>query len=320
MPAESAARAHAAGKGAGNVGVAVETAHFLDDVDLAFAVGPPRRDGHLPKAGTAQVSGEADGSEKLGHHLVAQLGTQHGVDPRRSYRDGALGRQMRRVAQGVDGPSTGTVQQGNETVDRCFGDLGVDAALEAGSGLGEQRQPFTGAGDRRGSEPRGLQEHVAGVRPDLRRGPAHDSSDTDHRVGPVADNAVVGFQGSHRAVQGHEGLAGVCPPGDQAPTRQVVDVVGVVGLAQFQHHVVGRIDHRGDGSHPGQAEASGQPGGRRPRRHPGDHCRGERRAKVGITDFDGRGFDGGVGRDFWSGDGERFSQGGGQVAGHTDDR
>ena len=44
--------------------------------------------------------------------------------------------------------------------------------------------------------------------------------------------------------------------------RDFVEVVAVNGLTQFEHDVVGDVDHEGDGTHAGQAQSRGHPTGR----------------------------------------------------------
>ena len=77
---------------------------------------------------------------------------------------------------------------------------------------------------------------------------------------PVSPESGTGPpEGPDHAVEGGQRLARLGPPDHQTVAGQSVEVVGVGGLAQFQHHIVGRIDHIVDRSHPGQRQPSGQP-------------------------------------------------------------
>ena len=123
-------------------------------------------------------------------------------------------------------------------------------------------------------------------------------------------------------VEGDEGLAlGPAPADEQAPARQAVEVVGVVGLAQLEHDVVGDVDHVADGPHPGHGEAPGQPGGRRADGDPGDGGAGEAGRQVGGLDRHG-GLRPAVvrGQGRRVGDGEGQAEVGGQVAGDAGHR
>ena len=136
---EAAAGADAGRQGPLDAAVAVQPGHLLDDVDLPLAVGPPGRDGHLQHA-RAPVAGDVAkpiGASRRGDVGVGERGAEDGVDPLGADRDGAGDRAVcsaeRTSARGAPAHAG---QQRHEPVDGQVDDLGVDAPLEAGPGLG----------------------------------------------------------------------------------------------------------------------------------------------------------------------------------------
>ena len=81
----------------------------------------------------------------------------------------------------------------------------------------------------------------------------------------VDDDAVAGAE---RALDVVEGLQPLARRGPSATRRRAAghlrQVVGVVRLAQLEHHVVGDVDHVVDGPHARSEQALGHPRGRRP--------------------------------------------------------
>ncbi len=71
------------------------------------------------------------------------------------------------------------------------------------------------------------------------------------------------------------------PGGREAPASQAVEVVGVVGLAELEHHVIGHVDDRAYGPHPGQGQPPGHQGRHGRIGHPFDDRAGETGAQVG---------------------------------------
>ena len=64
-------------------------------------------------------------------------------------------------------------------------------------------------------------------------------------IGPVvavADQQVVGGERALDVVEGHQRLAVAGPAHPEPAAPHLGQVVGVVGLAQLEHHVVGHVD------------------------------------------------------------------------------
>ena len=91
---------------------------------------------------------------------------------------------------------------------------------------------------------RGLQQHIGGVRIDLGGARAHHTA--DRRDGHIVDDQhVARFQRAVDAVEGHHPL----PRLGEAHREVAADaaaVMGVHGVAKFEHHVVGDVDGRRD--------------------------------------------------------------------------
>ncbi len=141
-------------------------------------------------------------------------------------------------------------------------------------------------------------------------------------VGGVADEEVVGGEGAIDLVEGGELLAVAGPPDPEPGTRHLGQVVGVVGLAQLEHHVVRDVDHVVDRPHAERGEASGDGGIAGADLHAPQHACLEAAAQVGVEDLDRDALDR-VGRDQIDGglrQRERQPQAGGQVAGHAGHR
>ena len=97
-----------------------------------------------------------------------------------------------------------------------------------------------------------------------------------HPVSPGQDS-VRTIQGDHpfpRPGHAHPQLT----PGHQ------IQVVGVVGLAQLEHHIVGQVHHRVDGPLSHGQQAVGHPPGRRAGGHVVEHPNPEASAQVGGGD------------------------------------
>ena len=79
------------------------------------------------------------------------------------------------------------------------------------------------------------------------------------------------------------GSPGDGPPHQQPAAVQPVEVVGVGGLAELQHHVVGGVDHVVDGSHAGGHQPAGQPAGESRTCTPVSTRAGEPRAELEVV-------------------------------------
>ena len=240
-----------------------------------------------------QLRPDAQRGQQSDHGRRGEVGAQELVDP--WWSDGEPDR-LGYVAPDVDGPggdghlrSTGQPEQLAEPLRGTIDAGRVAAPLEPGRGLGAQAQPLRGPGDGHGHEVGRFEQDPRRVRADLRGGAAHHPADAHGSAGGVADEAVLaavveaGPRTAERPlhpVEGGEGLARPGPPDDQPMPGQPVEVVGVAGLSELEHHVVGRVDHVVDGAHAGQGQTSGQPLGGRSHPDPGDHPGGEPGAQL----------------------------------------
>ena len=167
-----------------------------------------------------------------------------------------------------------------------------------------------------------LDDHRGGGIGDLGGGTAHDAGQSDRLVGGVHDHAVVDRDGSLDVVKGGDGLAVTTHPHAEMTVGDEAQIVGVVGLTQLEHHVVGDVDDRVDRSHAGSGQAGRHPRRRLPDGDVVEYPGAEPLAEVRGLDRDGRALGGG-----WIqlGEhrlpvGERNTELGGQVTGHSGHR
>jgi hypothetical protein len=136
----------------------------------------------------------------------------------------------------VDGPLSG--HRGEER---------VDAALEALRRLGGEPVPARGARDRDRVEVRGLDEHVGRRCADLRLGAAHDPGEAEGAravaAGGVRDEEVADVERALGVVEGRQPLGRPRPTHDDRRGERV-EVVGVQGLPEVEHHVVRHVDRQ----------------------------------------------------------------------------
>ena len=262
-------------------------AHLLGDVGFPRRcradVGPVGRDGDRQRPGTVRiVAGPDVGRARLGRDpergqeggdLVAgQGGAQQAVDmggtDGEADGSGDVGPEVDAAGRHRDRVPGGGHHQLAEALHRPVDALRVAPALEAGRRLGSEVEALRGPGDGHGHEVGGLQQDPGGPLTDLRRLAAHHPGDAHRRALGVADQAVLTGVPEPRAgvpelalhaVQGGHPLPRPRPSDHQTVPGEPVEVVGVGGLAQFEHHVVGGVHHVVDGSHAGQGQAAGQP-------------------------------------------------------------
>ena len=271
--------------------VADVTGDLLDDVDLELAVRAPRGQADVHDAALVEGGGEADGRQALDHHARLDVRAQQRADAVRPHPDRPLLR--RELAAGVDRagvddePGAGLPQQVDEAGHGAVDAVGVTTPLEADRRLGAQSQP----GGRLRHDDRVEPGHLEG---DGRRGVAdlgvratHDAGDADGAILGVADQQVVGDERALHPVEREHGLAGDGPPDAEASAAERVEVVGVVGLVELQHHVVRHVDHVVDGAHAGPGQPLGHQRGRRADLDAGQDDGDEASAPVGVEDLDG---------------------------------
>ena len=167
-------------------------------------------------------------------------------------------------------------------------DLGVGALLEPGRRLGPQAEPPRGPGDGDGQEPRHLEQDVGGGAGDLGVGATHHAGDADRPVLAVADQQVVGGERALDVVEGHEVSPSCARRTRKPPPAHLGQVVGVVGLAQLEHHVVGHVDHVLIGRMPRRVSRRAMHRVGVADRHAAEDPGHEPPAQVGVDDLDPR--------------------------------
>ena len=235
----------------------------------------------------AQLSVEADGREQMCHVASLEVRAEEPVhtvraDPNRS----AVGQLAPRIGtSGLELRASWSEQLG-EAAHGQLDALRVAPLLETDRRFRAQAESAGRLGDRDGQEPGHLQEHIGGAGVDLRGGTTHHSGDADGDVEGVADQQIVTGEGSLDVVERDERLAGAGAADAKARTGHALEVVGVVGLTQLEHHVVGHVDHVVDRSHAEQREARRQLGIGRADRDAAQDAGREAAAQIGIEDLD----------------------------------
>ena len=286
---------HGAGEGeAGQVVVAVDAQDFLDEVIGDGDVGAPGGDFDDVGGGGLPLGGEAEPAEDGAHGFGGQVEAGDLGEPLGGELD-AGGRLLAGVGvddAGVGGAARGLQQESHGAGGGEGGEFRVEALLEAEAGL---RALVEGGGGTTGAgavEVGGLQEHVGGVRFDLRVRAAHDAGEGDAGVG-VCDEEVVGAELLVAAVEEGDALAGAGAADDDAALGEAVVVEGVEGLAGLQHDEVGDVDDVVDGALAGGDESLLEPVGRGADFDAPDDGDDVAQAEVRVGDLDAGGVDDG---------------------------
>ena len=180
---------------------------------------------------------------------IGDLDAQHARQARAAQRDrlpAAAGRPD--VRPSSTGPALPPAIVSSSSVARSMRaarQLRIDAALEAVRGIGMQAQLARAAHDRRRREVRGLQEDVAGGVGDARVEAAHHAG---HAPAPSARRRSArsprrASPRGRRAASASRRRAAWRTT--MSPCKRVV-VERMHRLAQFEHHVLGDVDHAAD--------------------------------------------------------------------------
>ena len=199
------------------------------------------------------------------------------IDSHPDRRRGEIGARRIPAPIGERGPHCATGDFGQQcrgAVDGGHRDRRVHRPLVASAGLADQMQPAHRARYRGGIPHRGFQQHIGGVGIDLGATCAHHTADRGHGY-IVDDQHIARFEGAFDVIEGDHGLPR-CGEPDRELAVDSAAVVGVHGVTEFEHHVVGDVDGRGDRPDTGEHQPTAQPPGRhRCRIDPGHRAQGE---------------------------------------------
>ena len=222
--------------------VADVSANLLNNVVGVDQVAPPAR--RLERQGVAQCGNrDAAGREEANRLLLAHIGAQHCRNQPGSQRH--LVRSLSGTDDGLSRHRSPTElgKQVGGALGRRVRELLVDAALEALRRL-RATVPAECPRHRTWREVRRL-EHDGGGRLDTSGSlAAHDTRHAD-RARVVGDEQVLGVERAVLTVQRAQPLSLGCQP-DADGAAQLVLVVGVQRLAEFEHHVVRDVDRQGE--------------------------------------------------------------------------
>ncbi len=88
---------------------------------------------------------------------------------------------------------------------------------------------------------------------------AHDAAEPDGRVAGVANEEVVAGEGAVLSIERGEVLTVAGETDSEPSPAERLEVVGVVRLVEFQHHVVADVDDVADRTHAGGGESPRHP-------------------------------------------------------------
>ena len=163
----------------------------------------------------------------------------------------------------------------------------IDPALETVAGIGSEAQAPATPGDRIGPPECRLDIHVAGVVRNCGRLPPHDAGQALH-CAVVCDHPELRRQFDRLAIEQLEGLARTRPANRECAVESA-EIEDMTRSAQFEHHVVGDVDQRGDRPLTGALQAFAHPCRSRCRRvHTANDATGEPAAEIGRLDVHGQ--------------------------------
>ena len=242
-----------------DVVVAVDPGDLLRVVRGVDEVRPPggRGDEHVGVIGarTSLVDGAAEVAKDPQHPLAWVLDTDDAARLRDveevcralggvvDVRHAGVGRAAAVLDEEVDGQLRGS-----------GGHPGVDAALEALRGLGDESVAAGRASDGRRVEVGGFDEHLGRRVVHLGGRATHHAGDGERPFTRVGDQQVLGTQRAFDIVERRQGFA---RPGatHHDGAVELGEVVGVQRLPDGEHDVVRHVDCQADRAHPHLGEA-----------------------------------------------------------------
>ena len=267
--------------------VADDAYHFLNQIllngEVAAPVGRVGGQGFRPGA----AGGDAQAVQHCRGAGDVQIHTQHLAQAALGEGDGGVGRAARvgvndagrrRAAGGLQYQLRGAAQGDGRQ-------FGAQSLFKAQAGVGAEVQIGRGAAVVERMEGSRFQQHCGGVAGDFAVGAAHYAADADG-AGRVGNEQMVGVQGAFHTVQGGELFAGGGAAHDDVPVGNGVQVEGVQGLVELQHHIVGDIHHIVDRAQAGAGQAVLQPPRGRADLDAADNRCGVAGAQVGVGDGD----------------------------------
>ena len=246
------------------VGVAVVAGDFFDDVDLGCTVGSPGRQVDRERIAGAADHRESDRIEQRRDRVGVEGRTEDPVDLTDTCRHRANLVGHRLVA-GIDCTvvhhevGARLAEQFDEAPLGERHPVRIDAPLETARGLRADPDPVHRARHRSLFEQSGLQRNDRRGVGDLAVETAHHSTDPDRDVICVADEEIVGRERTDGAIESGDRLALASEPDPESSAAERLEIVGMVRLIQFEHHVVADVDDVVDRTHPGCAQTAGHP-------------------------------------------------------------
>ena len=240
-----------------------------------FEIGPPaRRDDDESTVGNRDArhrSGSVGAPRCLRGSRCRRCGRAGRVGMLTGAGDQSVrgGSPRQSVSVGSAVPPAISASSAGATVKRRNRDRGIDGAFVASPGLADETQPTLGARHRRGIPHGRLEQHVGGAVAHLGGARTHHAADGGRR-NVVDDQHVTRDRARRSTSSSVTTVSPWCAKRTSKPPVIRRAIVGVHGVAEFEHDVVRHVDRGRDG--PDAAEQ--QPALHPPRRHRGrGRCR-----------------------------------------------
>ena len=240
--------------------VAIEARQLFDQVHLDADVETVAGHTHLPATGFQAGHGQTQAAEQTLDLGIVQGQTQDALDALGAQQDRLDLRQVLgtdRLDHRARLTADDVQQQAGCTLHGLARQLEVHAPLEAVGGIGVQAIGTGLTGDGDGVEEGAFQEQVTGTGGHTAVLATHDAGDGQGTF-VVGDHQGVVAQFDVLAIQQHQAFAGI----GQAHADAALDLVqieGMHGLTQFEHHVVGDVDGGVDAAHATAAQTLDHP-------------------------------------------------------------
>ena len=244
-----------------NLVVADHPRDLLHQVVLAFDVRAPTWRHHPPAAGH-RGDPHPQPLQQRAHLAALHLRPQKARNLGAAEVDGGrLGREAGRARIGdrTRLAARERHQQLGRALQRRHLPLRVDPAFKAVRGVGVHAELARLAEQRGRRKKRRLKIDVAGGGGNRGVEPAHDAGQRE-RFLVVGNHQMLAGQRDLIAVEKAQFFARFGAPHDDA-AGEFIHIEGVHGLPQFQHHIVGYIDHHIEAAHPAAPQPLGKPVG-----------------------------------------------------------
>ena len=234
--------------------VGMHAGDFLGNIRITGHILPPGRSRNYQRS-VVFLHVKLETLQNLYHFLFGNIHADTGVDGFRRYGNhcGMIGHRVRVRNTADRFAGSHFFQQMRRPVQRAMAVGNVHAPFETHGGFTAQTQRFGGAPDRRAVESCRFQNNGFGLIRYFGDQTAHDAAQA-HGLFRIRDGDHVRRQFPILVVQSLQVFPCFAPAHNEGLTGQRVVIIGVHGLSQFHHHIVGHVNHIADGTHTAGAQ------------------------------------------------------------------